>query len=56
MADSEGIQAVVNQAVIQAATATVIALREADAGPRSGANTASPRDVHTQRHGRATLK
>ena len=56
MAESKAIQSAVIVVVIQAATATVMALREADAGPRSGANTAIPREVHRERHGGPALK
>ena len=56
MTGSEAIQAIVNKPAIQATTAVVIALGEADAGPRSSANTACPREVHRQRHGRPALK
>ena len=43
MAKPNAIQSVVNQVAIQAAKAVVMVLREAAAGPRSGANTASQR-------------
>ena len=35
MAESEGIQAIVNQVAIQAVTAVMMALRDADAGPQT---------------------
>ena len=50
MAESKVIQAIANQAAVQAATAVVMAQRKEDAEPRSGTNTASPRVVHIQRH------
>ena len=34
MAESEGIQAIINQVAIQAATAEAMVLSEADVGPR----------------------
>ena len=46
MTESEAMQSIVNPAAIQAATAVVMGLREADAGPRAGINTASLREVH----------
>ena len=52
MIASEVIQAVVNQA----ARAAVMALREADAGPGSGASSARQRAVHRQRHCGLALK
>ena len=42
MAESEGIQEIVNQAAIQAVTAVTMVLRDADSGPQS-ATKASPR-------------
>ena len=56
MAESEVIQAKVNQAAIQAASAVVIVLRDADAGPRSGGSTASLREAHRQRNDGPALK
>ena len=43
MAESEGIQAVVNQVVVQVMTAVMMALRDTDVGPRILANTAKER-------------
>ena len=54
MAESEGIQAMVNQAAVQAAMMVMITLRDADLGPRPPANTAIPREP--QRHGRLALE
>ena len=42
MADSEGIQAIVNQVAVQAGTAIIMVLKVADMGSRTGTNTASP--------------
>ena len=46
VAESKAIQRKVNQLAIQAATAMVMVLRDADAGPRSGACAASLRKVY----------
>ena len=56
MAESEAILSVMSQAVIQAATAAAMAMREVDVGSISGANLASPREAHSQRHGGLALK
>ena len=56
MAESEGIQAIVTQAAIQAVTAVMMVLRDADAGPRTAANTASLREPLRQKHGVPTLE
>ena len=56
MAESEDVQTIVNQAAIQVARTVIKVLGEADAGPRSGASTARPRDMHRQRHGGLALK
>ena len=48
MADSEAIETIANQVAIQAVTAEVMVLTEADARPRSGTNTANPMEVHRQ--------
>ena len=54
--ESKAIQAIVNKAAIQAATAVVMALGEKVEGPRSATNMTSSREVHRQRHGRPALK
>ena len=43
MAESEGIQAILNQIAIQAVTAVLMVLRDTNAWPRTAANTASLR-------------
>ena len=44
MAESEGIQAIVKQVAIQAATTVMIVLSDADVRPKPTNDTASPRD------------
>ena len=56
MAESEAVQTEVTQAAIQAATAAVMARREADARPAPGANVVSSNEACRQRHGRPALK
>ena len=56
MAEGEAIKLVVIQVAIQATTAAVMLMTEADAMPVSGANTANPREVYRQRHGGAALE
>ena len=56
MSEPKAIQTIVNQVAIQAVTAVVIMLREADAGPRSGTNTTNLREINRQRHSRPALK
>ena len=56
MAESEGIQVIVNQVAIQTATAAVMELREEDTGPRPGAITMSQREIHRARHGGPAVK
>ena len=55
MAESEGIQAIVNKVAIQAVTAIMMELRDTDVGPWS-ATTAIPRELQRQRHGRLALE
>ena len=55
MAESEGIQEIVNQAAIQMVTSVIMTLRDADAGPKL-APTASPRGPQTHWHGRPKEK
>ena len=56
MVDSEAIQTVVTQAAIQAATAAVMVMTEADAGPTSGTNTVGSGEACRQVHGRPALR
>ena len=56
MTESEAIQTIVTQAAIQAGTAAVMAIREADAGPISGAYTATTGEANRQRCGGPGLK
>ena len=56
MANLDAIQSIFTQVAIQAVTAAAIEMRETDAGPLSGTNTAHLREVHRQRHGRPALK
>ena len=56
MVESKAIQSIVNQVAIQGATAVVMALRAVDEGSRLGADTASLREAHRQRHGRPALE
>ena len=56
MVEYKGIQAIVSQVLIQAATAGVMVLRETEPGPRPSTNIASLREAHRQRHGGAGLK
>ena len=56
MAESEGIQAIANQAAIQTVTAVMMALRHADVGKRTTANTASPTEPLRWRHGGSVLE
>ena len=44
MAESKSVQSVVNQVAIQATTAVMRLLKDADAGLRSATNAASPRE------------
>ena len=46
MAESEGIQAIVDQVAFQATAVVVMALSASNAGPRSGASTATQRESH----------
>ena len=56
MAESGAIQMAIMEAAIQTARAAVMALREADAGPPSGARTANVGEVHRPRHGGQALR
>ena len=56
MAESKTILSVVTQVVILAAMAMVMLIRESDAGPVSGMNTASVGEAHRQRHGWLAVK
>ena len=51
MVESEAVQSVVTQAVIQAATAMVMVMREADTGPISGTDITNLKEGYRQRHG-----
>ena len=55
MAEPEGMQALVNPAVIQVVKAVMMVLRDADVGPQP-ATTASPRRPQRQRYGGSALK
>ena len=55
MAESEATQKLIMQATIQAATAVLMALKEAATGPDSGASTTNEREVHKPRHVRPAL-
>ena len=56
MAESEKIQAGVMHVAIQVATVILMALREGDAGPTSGASTANVGEACRHRHGKPALK
>ena len=56
MLESEAIQSVFTQAAVQAATAMVMAMREAGTGPISGTNTSSSKEAHRQRYDRPDLE
>ena len=55
MAESEGINEIVNQVAIQTATALMIALRDMDVGPQPTHNT-SQREPQRQKHSRQVLE
>ena len=50
MAESELVQPIVNKVAVEAGTAVIMMLRDTDAGPRSAANTAIPRESQRQTH------
>ena len=56
MAELEVIQAVVMQSTIQAATVSVMVLREVDARPMLGTCMASVREACRHRHGKPALR
>ena len=55
MAESDGIQEIVNKAAIQVATAVMMVLRDADSGTQP-ATTASLREPQRQRNGTPALE
>ena len=55
MVESEAIQTTVMQVTIQAATAVVMMLREADVRPTLGNSMANEGEAHRHRHGRPAL-
>ena len=56
MAESEGIQKIINWAGIQAVTTVVMVLRGKDAGLQSGVSTVSLRGLFRQEHGRQAIE
>ena len=56
MAESEAIQTAIMHVDILAATVAVIALKEADTEPTSGASTTNAEEVHRPGHGRPALR
>ena len=56
MAESEAIKAAITQTAIQAATTSVMVLREADMRPASSTNTANLGEAKRPRHGRPALR
>ena len=56
MAESQAMQSIINNAIVQAATAVMMAIRHADVGPRSAVNTANPREHQRQRYGGPALE
>ena len=56
MAESEAIQSAVTQVAIQTAIATVMLVREVDAGSMSGGGTANLRDASRQKTQPTTLE
>ena len=56
MAESKTVQSGVKQAAVQGAAPVIIALRNADTGPRSATNATRTSALQGQRHGRTALR
>ena len=56
MVESKAMQSIVYKAAIPAGTAMMMAIRDADAGPRSAANKSSIGGHQRQRHGGPALE